>query len=161
MSDPKQAFHLEEYKQLRTEVASLLGRIELLFRYALVVTATVSAWLIVNSVGVKVGTDVWVKPPTALLTMGWLISPAFIFCAGVMADNANTRIKQIGRYLATLENRYGEPELGWEKFLAAQESIITTNTKRVWWALFVLAVLATVVGLCTLYCRGVSCLVGS
>ena len=43
MDEDARAFHLEEYRQLRAEVIGLLSRIEALFRYSLVVFASVFA----------------------------------------------------------------------------------------------------------------------
>lgn len=46
-------FHLEEYRQLRSEVVGLLTRVEMLFRAAIVVAATAFAWLVTKSLGVQ------------------------------------------------------------------------------------------------------------
>lgn len=100
LSENSREFYQEEYKQLRSEVIGLLGRIELLFRYSMVVGASVFAWLVSNSMGVT-GTSVAIclKLPTMLLWFGWLNPPAFVLCAGLMASTTNTRITEIGGYL--------------------------------------------------------------
>src|SRR6266702_4586599 len=77
-------FHFGEYTQIRAEAVSLLTRIESLFRYSLIVTATVYAWLIVHTVGL-LGPSVGVtclKLPAQLLKYGWWIPPSFVFLAG-------------------------------------------------------------------------------
>ena len=142
-------FHLEEYKQLRTEVTGLLARIELLFRYSMVVAATVFAWLVSNSMGVE-GTliKICLKLPPHLLWFGWFIAPAFILCAGLMAYTTSKRVNEIGEYLRKLEEVLGRcPPLGWEAHLSGKPSILTPMTKRLWWLLFGLALVATVVAL--------------
>ena len=142
-----QAFHTEEYKQLRTEVTGLLARIELLFRYSLIVVATVFAWLLANSMSVSDQVGTCVKLPKPVLYFGWLIPAMFVVCAGLMAKITNVRVGQIGEYLTTLENALGVRELGWEKHLSSKESILADTTARLWWLLFGLAVVASCVGL--------------
>jgi hypothetical protein len=86
LSTEQQAFHLEEYKQIRSELILLLTRVETLFRYAFLVTAAVYAWIIAQSFGL-VGLSVdaaCVKLPRALIIFGWCIPPAFAVFAGTM-----------------------------------------------------------------------------
>ncbi len=147
MEAHSQTFHAEEYKQLRAEVTGLLSRIELLFRYSLIVVATVFAWLLVNSMSVSEAVGTCVKLPKPVLYFGWLIPPMFVVCAGLMARVASIRVSQIGEYLMTLENALGGVGLGWEKFLATKNSILTDTTTRLWWLLFSLAIAASCVGL--------------
>jgi hypothetical protein len=99
--DKDREFHQEEYKQLRSEVIGLLGRIELLFRYSMVVAASVFAWLLSSSMGVLGPPPVstYLKLPSSLLYFGWLIPPAFVLCAGLMASTTNKRVNEIGDYL--------------------------------------------------------------
>src|SRR6185369_1641845 len=117
MNTTEHNFHLEEYKQLRTEVTGLLSRIELLFRYSLLVSATVFAWLLSNSMGVTEELDSCIKLPKVFLAFGWLIPPAFVLCAGLMAATTNTRVIETGEYLRRLEVALGYRALGWESHL--------------------------------------------
>jgi hypothetical protein len=149
MNEGKRAFHSEEYRQLHAEVTALLARIELLFRYSLVVVATVFAWLLVNSMSVHEEVGVCVRLPKALLYFGWLMPPVFVACAGMMAHIANIRIGEVGEYLLKLERALGDRRLGWEKHLAGKNSVVTSTTGRMWWALFGLSVVATAVGVCS------------
>lgn len=155
MEESTRAFHTEEYKQLRTEVTGLLARIELLFRYSIVVVATVFAWLLTNSLGLIEIHSACIKLPRALLYFGWLIPPAFVVCAGLMAKTTNIRVIQIGAYLRILEDALGKPPLGWEKYLALQESILTPSTQKIWWLLFILSSAASTTGLVAI-CRSVA-----
>lgn len=142
-------FHLEEYKQLRSEVLSLLGRIELIFRSAIIGAAAIFSWMVSNSLGV--GADisrVCLKLPPQLLLLGWLIAPIFVMCAGWMAFTISKRVKEIGGYLRELELALGCPSLGWEAYLKHKPSILEPMTKRLWWLLLALTILATAIALC-------------
>ena len=154
MDENVRQFHLEEYKQLRSEMTGLLSRIELLFRYSLVVVATVFAWLLVNSLSAildSTGTTViCVRQPKSLLFFGWLIAPLFVAGAGRMAQITNVRLTEIGEYLVGLESALGCRSLGWEKHLAQKRAIITPTTTNLWWLMFALTLSASVVGLCTI-----------
>ena len=146
MESTAQAFHMEEYKQLRAEVTGLLSRIELLFRYSLLAVASVFAWLLANSMSVHMDSGVCVKLPKAVLYFGWLMPPAFVVCAGLMAKITNTRVFQIGEYLSRLERLLGAHDLGWECFLSKKDNLLTETTTRLWWLLFALSSVASAVG---------------
>jgi hypothetical protein len=148
---------MEEYRQLRTEVTGLLSRIELLFRYSLLAVATVSAWLLANSMSVTQSMDPCVKLPKALLYFGWSIPPIFVVCSGLMASITNVRVRQIGEYLTKLEERLGAADLGWERDLSKKESILTNTTTRLWWGLFAFSAIASGVGLVTVFLATGSC----
>mgnify|MGYP000706344216 CR=1 FL=1 len=157
MDADARAFHMEEYRQLRAEVIGLLSRIETLFRYSLVVFASVFAWLVVNSFGVSESMKVCVKLPRPVLAFGWLIPPAFVVCAGLMSKVAKTRVDHFGAYLAKLESTLGSRGLGWEGFLSPEESILTNTAARLWWLLLGLSIMATSIGLCTLFATTSGC----
>lgn len=147
MEDSARTFHLEEYKQVRSEVTGLLARIELMFRYSLVVVAAIFAWLLTNSMSVSETLGTCVRLPKPLLYFGWLIPPMFVICAGLMAKILSIRVGQIGEYLTLLENCLGANELGWEKYLSTKESILTKITAKLWWLLLGLSTVAAGVGL--------------
>jgi hypothetical protein len=151
-------FHQQEYEQLRGEVVGLLGRIELLFRYSMVVAASVFAWLLSNSMGL-VGTpaSICLKLPSPLLWFGWLIPPAFVLCAGLMASVTSKRVNEIGDYLLKLEDALGHQSLGWQKHLAGEKSILTPTTKKLWWFLFALTIVATAIALFAVYAASGAC----
>ena len=143
----RNAFHLEEYRQIRTEIATLLARIENLFRYSLVVAAAIYSWLIVQSVGLDQGGRVCLKLPVDLLRPGWLIPPVFILLAGALAFSAYWRVRQMGVYLGMIEDVFGAQRLGWEKFLRGKCPIVTGTTVAIWLLLFGAAICATKQGL--------------
>ncbi len=155
LNEQSRAFHLEEYKQLRSEVIGLLARIELLFRYSMVVAASAFAWLLSNSMGAAAAKsggaiETCLKLPSLPLVFAWLIPPAFVFCAGLMARSTSTRVNEIGEYLHRLERALGHHALGWEAHLASKRSILTPMTEALWWLLLALTVVATAAALATL-----------
>ena len=139
METTQLAFHTEEYKQIRTEVGVLLVRVENLFKYSLIVTATIYAWLITQSVGLTKSNDICLKLPVELLRPGWLIPPVFVVLSGLLAFAAYWRVNQMGTYLKTLEGVMGEGQFGWEKFLKPKRPVVTGTTVFVWIILFVAA----------------------
>ena len=159
MDEHTRQFHLEEYKQLRSEITGLLSRIELLFRYSLLVVATVFAWLLVNSLSVLPPDPgvICVRQPRSLLFFGWLIPPLFVAGAGRMAQITNVRVTEIGEYLLKLESALGSDLLGWERHLAQKKAIITPTTINLWWLMFALTLSASIVGLCTIAGAGSVC----
>lgn len=158
LSTNQRAFHVEEYKQLRSEVIGLLTRIEQLFRYSIVVAASVSAWLVSNSLGLTgTSSTVCLKLPQILLMVGWLIPPVFVAGAGLMAAVTARRVREMGAYLRKLEEVLGHRELGWEAHLTDQKTILTPTTERLWYAVFVLTTTAALVALQLSYTTAVAC----
>jgi hypothetical protein len=134
-----QNFHLEEYKQIRAEVIGLLGRVEQLFRYSIVVSASVTAWLLTSTLGANAPDVVCVKVPRDIAALGWLIAPAFVLTSGMMAGVTMYRVLQMGRYLRRLERFLGRRHLGWEQFQVSKPWIVTVSTALVWLVLFAAA----------------------
>lgn len=153
LNEPSRTFHMEEYKQLRSEVIGLLARIELLFRYSMIVAASTFAWLLSNSMAASVTANgaisACLKQPSLLLVFAWLIPPTFVFCAGMMARITRTRVGEISEYLQRLERVLGHCALGWEAHLASKRSILTPMTETLWWLLLALTVAGTTAALAT------------
>lgn len=143
-------FHLEEYRQLRSEVVGLLARVELLFRAAMVVAATVFAWLVANSLGVQGDKAAnCLKLPRELLWFAWMIPPAFVVCTGLMAVATYRRVTEMGGYLLQLERALGSAAMGWEGYLKRQRTVLAPMTQGLWWLLLLLTIAATLVALIT------------
>ena len=159
MDATQQAFHSEEYKQIRTEIGLLLARVENLFRYSLIVTATIYAWLITQSVGLTKSGGICLKLPVELLHPGWLIPPIFVLLSGLLAFAAYWRINQMGAYLKDLENVMGAGFLGWEKFLKPKKPVVTGTTIFVWLVLFGASGYGTSQGLAVTKDKAPSCTV--
>lgn len=149
MAPSQQNFHLEEYKQLRVEVTGLVTRIEQLFRYSLIVTASVFAWLLTNSVGLfNDGGELksCLKLPHELMVLGWSIPPLFVAGAGRLGYITNIRVSEMGEYLKRLEDALGVSALGWEKFNAMLATRLNPETKKAWIATMVIATLMSLIG---------------
>jgi hypothetical protein len=146
MDTKEDEFHLEEYKQIRTEVAGLLTRIEQLFRYSILVSATVFAWLLSTTLGAETLSDACLKVPQIFAKFAILIPSTFILIAGVMALIAVLRVSQMGRYLRVLEQLLGRRNLGWEGFMFHKPKTLTYSTGAIWIVLFGLACTASFYG---------------
>ena len=147
MNKDEQAFHLKEFELLRKEVSDLLLRTESLFRYSIIVSATVYAWLLTNSIGVTQSAQSCLKMSAVFLKYAWWIPPIFVFVAGLMAFITYLRINQMGGYLKKVESALGNAQLGWESFLAPKPPMVTLTTLIVWIALFAGTFYATNEGL--------------
>lgn len=149
MEPSQQIFHLEEYKQLRVEVTGLVTRIEQLFRYSLIVAASVFAWLLTNSLGLsKEGEELksCLKLPLELMLFGWSIPPLFIAGAGRLGYITSIRVTEMGEYLRRLEDALGVGTLGWEKFNAELATRLNPEAKKAWTAMMVIATLMSLIG---------------
>jgi len=113
------AFHLEEYKQLRTEILSLLTRLDTVLQYAVIGSALVYSWIVVQGFGVlKPLSNPCLKLPSQIIEIGAWIPPALVLILGLFALTTWRRISEMGAYLARLEGRLGSvmeaTRLGWE-----------------------------------------------
>ena len=156
LDTPHRSFHLEEYKLIKSEVSVLLTRVENLFRYSLIVAASIYAWLIVQSVGVQ-DNVVCQKLPVSVLWPGWLIPPVFVLLAGFLAIAQYCRITQMGTYLEEIENALGSPNLGWEKFLRPKRPVVTGTTIAVWLLLLAASSCATWQGMSIMLSKPPAC----
>jgi hypothetical protein len=143
MNEPQLAFHMEEYKQIRGEVTTLLARLEMLLRFALIVSASVYAWLVVQSFGLLDPSHPCLRLPPEILNYGWLIPPVFIVLGGLMALASLLRIRQMGTYLRKIEEAVGHPALGWEAYLETKRPTIAAIALLAWISLFAAAAFAT------------------
>jgi hypothetical protein len=148
ISTEQHEFHMEEYRQIRAECMSTLARIETLFRYSLIVLATVFSWLMVNSLGVvdELLNVPCLKLPRFLLLFAWMLPPLFIGFAGHMARLTHMRVQDMGGYLDHLENLMGVPTYGWEKHLLRLDQALSPQTARAWWGVFILSLIVSGVG---------------
>lgn len=132
MDTQKHSFNVESYKQIRAEVAILLGRIETLFRYSLVVIASVFSWLVSQSFGLTDLGETCLKLPVAALFPAWLIPPAFVVLSGVITLATYIRILQMGEYLKVCELHLGHVWLSWELFIKPKWPLFTVTTGAAW-----------------------------
>lgn len=138
----KQEFALEVYKQIRAEVSVLVERIASLFRYTMLVSATVFAWTITNafstatmttpSYGILPFASSCLTLPRAVFELLWWIPPGFVFISGLIALMTQIRVWQMGEFLRRCEISLGERMLSWEVFLQSKHSIFTLGSVIAW-----------------------------
>lgn len=148
LSADQREFHQEEYRQLRQEIISLLGRVENLFRYSLIVSASVYAWLAATAFGLAgtgAGTTC-LKLPREMLSWGWWIPPAFVILAALLAASSYWRVFATGTYVRCLERVLGDKALGWESFNRKTKPLMTGSAVLAWSLLLAATIGATTVG---------------
>lgn len=129
------AFHIEEFKQLREEIARHDNAKRQLEILAITGAALVTAWLVANNEKLQqenIRILWWL--PLVLAVLGYSLSRSYV-----------RRSKQIGRYIAKIEHAYAAKAGGWERFLDAERqqggTVISTMTRIVWGAVFVMLAL--------------------
>lgn len=147
METSQHDFGVESYKQIRAEVAVLLSRIENLFRYALLATSTVFAWLLTQAFGVTGEATICLKLPKEALTIAWWIPTAFIVLSGVITLATHIRVMQMSGFLKKCESTLGNPNLSWEAYLGRKPPLFTITTTTAWVFMLFAAVYAAHVGL--------------
>ena len=134
MRDEHRTFALESYREIRAEVSVLLTRIENLFRYAMLVSATVFAWVLTQAFGTT-STDPstpCLKLPAEVLKLAWWIPLSFVVVSGLVVLVTHIRVLQMGQFLRRCEKTLGDPRLSWELFLAPKPPIFTVGTVAAW-----------------------------
>jgi hypothetical protein len=134
MRDEHRTFALESYKQIRTEVSVLLARIENLFRYAMLVSATVFAWVLTQAFGTTAADPAksCLKLPAEVLKLAWWIPLSFVIVSGLIVLVTHIRVLQMGQFLRRCEETLGDPRLSWELFFAPKFPIFTLGTTAAW-----------------------------
>jgi hypothetical protein len=124
LTPEEREFHIEEFKQLKSEVTGILSSINALARYAIVVPAGVFAWLAVQGLGVapqvagQPAASPWcLKLPRDLYKIAWHIPAAFAILCGLAALVGIARVVEMGDYIGKLEAQLGRSSLGWESEL--------------------------------------------
>lgn len=152
MDTTQQDFHLEEFKQLRSEVVGLVAKAEQQLRYAGLLSTGVYSWLLINSMGTTLATPPaaampCIKFPLVLIWIGWTIPPIFTGFAGLLTFIYSIRIRQLGTYLRALEDALGRAPLGWEKHSRLARQTLTWTNKAAWTALLCLCVTVSGIGI--------------
>lgn len=145
MEQNQHCFHLEEYKQIRAEGASLVARVESLFRYSLVVAATVYAWLFVQMKSYFCGAAA-ATADLILLRSAWWLPPSFVLFAALLALVSYWHLSRMGNYLQKVETLLGSPDLGWQADLKQREPVVTAVTIAMWLLLLIVALATSKAG---------------
>jgi hypothetical protein len=115
---PQREFHLEEYKQMRGELAAMNARLENLMRLALLAAGGVFSWLLTQGFGQAEEQGFCLRLPFQLLLFGWYLPFAFTCAAAVTAVATYWRGWQIAAYIRLhLESRLAATGSGWETVL--------------------------------------------
>lgn len=148
---PKE-FHTEEYKQIRSEVVTLVEKVDQYYKFIVLVPTGVYSWLVATSMGTHTlipasSTTACLKIPLALAILAWLIPPVFVIGCGLILRAFATRISQMGAYLMTLENALGARNLGWEKFNWPLAPNLTKARKTTWAVVLGACIAASLAGI--------------
>jgi len=148
MDANQHSFNMESYKQIRSEVSVLLTRIENLFRYSLLVSASIFAWLLTKSFGLNGLAQPCINLPREALSIAWSIPPAFVLLCGGIALATHIRIVQMSGFLEKCELALGVPELSWEVYFRSKWPLFTIVTAIAWIVMLLAVCYATYVGSC-------------
>ncbi|MGE8153243.1 hypothetical protein ACQKP5_18600 [Pseudomonas vancouverensis] len=118
MSDEQREFHLEEFKQLKSEISSLLARVETLFKYGLIGSAAVYTWFLTQFGLADSGLS------SEVLLLGFLIPPVLVFFFGLLALSTYSHVSRMGKYLKKIERELGAEHLGWEQYWRRTKPIL-------------------------------------
>lgn len=149
-------FHSEEYKQIRSEVVSLVEKVDQYSKYSVLVPTAIYSWLVtaslgthtVHAAGAEVG-ELCLKLPFVMVVLAWLIPPVFVLFCGIITRAFGHRIGQMGAYLLKLEDALGAPRpLGWEKFNAPLMPGLARARWATWLVVLIACVAASAVGVC-------------
>jgi hypothetical protein len=129
-------FHLKEVEALRAEIARLDAAKRTLQLYTIAGVAGVAAWLFTNRVAMT----------SSELRLAWLL-PVFLATMGFRLSRSYVRsAKEIGAYIARLEEHAALPDLGWETSLARRRKTVGSLISRAetlnWLIVFLLTLLA-------------------
>ncbi|VVN23554.1 hypothetical protein [Pseudomonas fluorescens] len=133
-------FHIEEFKQVKSEVTALLARIEALVRYSILVSAGVYSWLITSAFDYD-ATGICYKIPKDLIIYGGYIPIILTALFTLMIAVTYSHIIVMGKYLKKIEICLGFASLGWEEHWKSKPKIVVP-------ALILLLVLLLVVDNC-------------
>jgi hypothetical protein len=132
MNELARAFHMEEYKQVKQEMAVQEGRIEILARRSLIVSAVVFAWVAVQGVGTTSGSAWCAKLPGELSTPVWFIPFAYCVASGLGAFAAYWRSSRLALYVRALESELAADGFGWESSLKRSKPIFGPILALLW-----------------------------
>jgi hypothetical protein len=102
------AFHLEEFKALKAEIAEDLKLISANFQFAVILSGGIAAWMLAKDHVIPKGTE-----QAAFVIASWLpLLFSALFGFTVWAISRRFDIK--GGYIRTLEGNFRFDDLGWE-----------------------------------------------
>ncbi|WP_247256442.1 hypothetical protein [Pseudomonas moorei] len=137
MAQDPPAFHIEEFKQLKSEIGVLLQRIETLIKFSLFGGVAIYAWILTHAPKSAAG--------STSLTVDFLVAaaflpPALLFLSASLSALTYLHVNIMAQYLRRLEGLLGFASYGWEAHWAKSPRSIT-------YALFAFFVVLQVAGL--------------
>ena len=112
MSDDRhEPFHIVEYRALRDEMLIKLTQIGQIYNFFFVSVFATAAWLLTYA-------DNLSRPMA--LAGAWVPFLVTHYFAAYRKDHSDS-IHGIGSYLASLENRFAEPGLGWQRTIRVKD----------------------------------------
>ncbi len=130
--DRNEPFHIVEYRALRDEMLVKLTQIGQIYNFFFVSVFATAAWLLTYA-------DHLSRPMA--LAGAWVPFLVTHYFAAYRKDHSDS-IHGIGSYLASLENRFGEPGLGWQRTIRVRDG----KPVKVYWrtrAIFLYVRIAT------------------
>jgi len=127
-------FHIVEYRALRDEMLTKLNQISQLYNFFFVSVFATIAWLLTYAERLD---------PVASIAAAWIPFLVTHYFAAYRKDHSDS-IHGIGDYLTTLENRYAESGLGWQRTVRLKDG----KRVKVYWrtrTIFLQVRIATIV----------------
>lgn len=147
MNEAQHSFGVESYKQIRSEVAVLLARIENLFRSSLIASSAVFAWVLTQAFSVSTEATLCIKLPKQALLIAWWIPPAVVALSGLITFATHIRVQQMSGFLSQCEATLGVAELSWEAYLRPKPPLFAGITLCAWLVMLISSVYAMCIGL--------------
>ena len=123
ITNEQRDFHIEEYRQLKSEVVKITELLVSVTQWMIVAVARLIAWLISSTiiVGEK---RTCLLLEHAVFDWIWYLPIGVVGVFGMIALMAAIRLAHFGSYLAKLEKKLGGIDLGWEHHLSEQTPIV-------------------------------------
>lgn len=131
MEDSLREFHIEEFRQLKSEIAALLLRIGSLFRYSMLSSTLIYSWLLTTITGLS-NDGICLKISAEFAMYAAFIPPLYVGTSFILARYTYLHIKTVAAYLRRVESFLGILELGWEKYWSEGKPTLTNFFLSVW-----------------------------
>jgi len=118
-----QELHLEEFRQVKSEVSALLARVEALVRYAVLITAAIYSWLIVSSFDYD-RNGICYKIAREMISYGSYIPIVLSLLFALLIGVTYMHIVVMGKYLKKIEDFLGVTGLGWEDHWKSKPRVV-------------------------------------
>ncbi|VVP24281.1 hypothetical protein PS862_04018 [Pseudomonas fluorescens] len=123
MAQDPPAFHMEEFKQLKSEIGTLLQRIETLIKFSLFGGVAIYAWILTNVP--KSGATGSSSQSVEFLVAAAYLPPALLFFSASLSAVTYMHVNVMAQYLRRLEALLGFVQYGWEAHWAKSPRSIT------------------------------------